>query len=259
MKHLEKKINTNFPNHFMFTVFENKNCQRRIFQNFFRHHKISEMETFAKKVIEEHTNYFNRYFKYLPKNLPTVLKTFYVADYLDRHEENKIHLDEEEKIIKYKLNNFYKILNDITVDEISIISLFTSKMYETIIENFEIKINNNSNEKLLMFAAHDISMSAFLLSLKEDAYSYNIEFNSEISFILKKMDSEFYVSIQFEHIDLELKFCDYKTICEFQKFKKFIQNIISNEEKLRKYCEGELDNLISDDLNFTELSLKDEI
>ncbi len=240
---LRKNFDTQFPNDYMFNALENTKCRQIIEERFNKSKNIENIHTMVKKITGMHSYEFDQYFLSLPNEMHTYIKVFYVADYLERYMENRVDISESEYRLKEFLSSYYKLIVDSTADEPSLNRLFTSKIYLEILNSFENKINGKDNKMLILFSSHDVTMSAFIHSLKANAKDFNYDFNDEINFVLYEFEEEFFVSIKYNNEELKLNFCEGKKICEYLKFKEFVENIIIPEEDLRKFCDGSIKTL----------------
>lgn len=242
-KILSENFNTEFPNDLMFNVLENLNCRAKIEKILKDSPSLEQIKHRVARMTDSSRDIFWAYFTELPKEMHIYLKVFYIADYLERHMENRVEINDKEQDLKDLLTNYYKLIVDTTAEDPSIFRLFTTKIYEKILKEFEAKVNGRNQFKLILFSAHDVTMSAFIHSIHANVRDYHYEFNDEINFVLYEVEDEYYVSIKYNNEEIPLKFCGGKKICGYKIFKTFIEESISKDEDIENFCEGKLDVL----------------
>jgi hypothetical protein len=240
---LSENFNTEFPNDLMFNVLENLKCRSKIEKILKDSPRLEQINHRVARMTDSSRDIFWAFFTELPKEMHTYLKVFYIADYLERHMENRVEITDKEQDLKDLLTNYYKLIVDTTAEDPSIFRLFTTKIYEQILNYFEAKVNGRSQYKLILFSAHDVTMSAFIHSIYANVKDYHYEFNDEINFVLYEVENEYYVSIKYNNFEIPLKFCGGKKICVYEKFKTFLQESIAKDDDIENFCEGKLDVL----------------
>lgn len=241
---MQKTFKTEYPDDYMFNILENQMCQKIIEEKFNKSRDFKAIELNAKKMFTIFHENFTHFYDSLPQDMHIYIKIFYIVDYLERFMEAKSELNEEEQKLKELFNRYYNLILETTAFEPSLTRLFTSIIYSEIIKNFEYKLKNNDETTLLLFSAHDITISAFIHSLNANYESLNYNFNDELNFILYELDEEYYISIKFNNQELELNFCENKKICEYEKFKEFVNEYIFSKDDLIKFCMGDI-NILS--------------
>jgi hypothetical protein len=258
---LSKNFNTEFPNDLMFNVLENLKCRAKIEKVLTDSHSLEKIKDRVLRMADAHRDIFWGYFTELPKDMHIYLKVFYVADYLERHMENRVEIKDNEQDLKDLLTNYYKLIVDTTAEDPSIFRLFTTKIYEQILSEFEAKVNKNNKHKLVLFSAHDVTMSAFIHSIHANVKDYHYEFNDEINFVLYEIEEEYFVSVKYNNQEIPLKFCGGKKICDYEVFKTFLEESIAKDEDLESFCEGKLDVLMNaeKEVEIIQGSVKEDI
>jgi hypothetical protein len=246
-KFLQENFNTEFPNDLMFNLLENLKCRSRIEKTLKETNKLEKIQEFVSRLVDSHRDVFYLYFESLPKDMHLYVKVFYVADYIERYMENQVEIGENEFKLKELLSDYYKLIVDTTASEPSLFRLFTSKIYSEIFREFEAKVNKNNTNKLVLFSAHDVTMSAFIHSIQANVKNFDFDFNDEINFVLYEIEEEYYISIKYNNQEIPLKICGGEKICEYEHFRNFLIDSISKDEDLENFCEGKLDLLTNAD------------
>jgi hypothetical protein len=249
---MENHMNTIFPkSRLMFRALENKSCREKVDKKLLENKQLVMVMKLVENYVEKHSAIIHTYLDSLPSSIPLEMKLFYLSDYFDRSRENKIELTAEELTMQDTLKDYYKLLVDIVTTDECVNRLLSSKILSTIMKHFESKINNNLETlKAVLFSAHDTTLSALIRAIKLDPANYRFEFNDELNFVLYKYKGEEYISLRYNTLNLDIKFCEVYDVeglklCKFQDFSNYIYSTINNDEDLEKFCSGEIDNLSS--------------
>lgn len=242
---LKESLNTEFSNDYMFSILDHKGCKKRVEEIFVLNNITNNLSIKAYNITTSYPEIIDPLLEQYEEAADHYLKVFYIADYLVRILENSENSDYQYRL-KDVLKDYYKNVVDLTSREPTLVKLFTSQIYATMFKHFQEKINNKDqdNVKLVLFSAHDITLSTILESLKLDFNNFNYDFNDEINFFVYEFADDFYFSIKYNNQELPISFCGGKKLCNYSKLKQFLINSASSEEELNKYCTGELENLI---------------
>jgi hypothetical protein len=243
---------TRFPD-LMFNVLSK--CTEQVEKTADRDHTLSHLSEKWSRFFKWNDNVFGKYLNssFFQMDLPFYLKVFYVVDYLERNLENNITLDKDDIIAKEYLQGYSKVILDLPGKYPSLQMLFLSKFYSEILKNFDSRINNHKNKvKIVLFSGHDVNLAVMMTSLSpNDSNKYQYEFNDEINFILHEINDDYYVSIKYNDDDIDMRvICEDDIVikeninlCEYEKFQRFADQFIVEENMLRNFCVGELTDL----------------
>lgn len=237
-KILEEKFNIEHPYDLTFNILEDPKCRKRVEEVLKENGGVGLMAKKADDLVNKHPH-LEKYLNFFEnKHQPLYMKLFYIADYLDRSEDNNLNLDENEQMLKRELSDFYRFVLEITASDPNLLTLFSSKIFTKILQEIEPLKSVKEAPKIIFFSAHDLTLSVILQILDFDISQFHTDFNTELDFVVFEKNDHLYVKFYYDDVEYEIKKCGKE--CTLDKFIDLINNFIFTDEELKDYCEGKL-------------------
>lgn len=237
----------------MFRIYDNKGCLKKYFEVLNQKQILPIFLKEVEDLIDKNKNVLKKYFdnvkiKNLKKNY---LQLFYIADFLDKFKydienlkQHNMYLDEDDLKLNLILNKYYRKVVDLTSKDKELSTLLSSMILNEILDFFNLKINESINNfdkdsNILLFSAHDTTMSALLKVLGEDVDNYNLHYNDEITFILYKDFEDGIVKIKllYNENKVNMSLNNLKlNETSYNVFKKSLSSNLFNKTDIEEFC-----------------------
>lgn len=209
--------------------------------------QFQNMRSEIKELLQTHQHLFNKFVSYdRIRNFEDHIKVFYIADFLEKYEENQLVLDKDDLELREVLKDYYKAIVNFSSENEDLSKILCSVILEKILDHMNAKIVGvNEYTNIVLFAAHDTTMGGLLKVLGEDVKNYTLHYDDEITFLLEQNEadneskSEYTIRIKYNDEFIVPQFIRELGVQEkirYSEFKSFILANTMRRGEMLDYC-----------------------